>query len=160
MRRVDFHRGGIAIQLDEIDRKIIAELQADGRTSYVDLASTAGLSAAAVRPRVQRLIESGVVRVVGITDPTAMGYPVMAMLGIQVEGDTRSVANQLADLANVIYVVLTAGSFDLLVEVICTGTGDLVEVINDRIKVIPGVLRVESFMYLETHTHRFGWSVR
>ncbi len=146
-----------SIELDPIDRSIIAELQRDGRMSYAELGPIVGLSAAAVRPRVQRLIESGLVRVVGVTDPQAMGYPTMAMLGIQVDSDTRVVADQIADVPGVIYVVFSSGEFDLLVEVICVDPQDLLNVVNAHVKAIAGVRRVESFMYLGIHTHRFGW---
>lgn len=149
-----------SIELDDTDKAIISELQADGRISYAELAPRIGLSAAATRQRVQRILDAGVVRVVGVTDPTEVGYPTMAMLGVRVEGDARAVADEVAAIDGVIYVVFSSGSFDLLVEVIAAGTGDLLDVINDRVRAVPGVRQVESFLYLGTHTHRFGWEVR
>jgi Lrp/AsnC family transcriptional regulator, regulator for asnA, asnC and gidA len=152
------HRTTVA--LDETDKAIIAELQRDGRIAYADLAPRIGLSPAATRQRVQRLLDAGVVNVVGVTDPLALGYPVMAMLGIQVDGDVVRIADAVAAIEGVIYVVLSAGSFDLLVEVIAEETGSLLGVINDQLKAIDGVRRVESFLYFGIHTHRFGWGVR
>ena len=152
------HRTTVA--LDETDKAIIAELQRDGRIAYADLAPRIGLSPAATRQRVQRLLDAGVVNVVGVTDPLALGYPVMAMLGIQVDGDVVRIADAVAAIDGVIYVVLSSGSFDLLVEVIAEETGSLLGVINDRLKAIDGVRRVESFLYFGIHTHRFGWGVR
>jgi len=152
------HRTTVA--LDETDKAIIAELQRDGRIAYVDLAPRIGLSPAATRQRVQRLLDAGVVNVVGVTDPLALGYPVMAMLGIQVDGDVVRIADAVAAIDGVIYVVLSSGSFDLLVEVIAEETGSLLGVINDQLKAIDGVRRVESFLYFGIHTHRFGWGVR
>ncbi len=148
------------IPLDDIDKKIIDELQADGRIAYADLAPKVGLSPAATRQRVQRLLDNEVVNVVGVTDPLALGYPVMAMLGVQVDGDVVRIADEVAAIEGVIYVVLSSGSFDLLVEVIAEDTGALLGTINDRMKTIDGVRRVESFLYFGIHTHRFGWSPR
>ena len=115
----------IAVSLDDTDKAIIAELQADGRIAYSDLAPRIGLSPAATRQRVQRLLDAGVVNVVGVTDPLALGYPAMAMLGIQVDGDVVRIADAVAEIVGVIYVVLSSGSFDLLVEVIMEDTGTL-----------------------------------
>jgi Lrp/AsnC family transcriptional regulator, regulator for asnA, asnC and gidA len=153
-------RHRIAVSLDDTDKAIIAELQQDGRIAYADLAPRIGLSPAATRQRVQRLLDAGVVNVVGVTDPLALGYPAMAMLGIQVDGDVVRIADAVAEIEGVIYVVLSSGSFDLLVEVIMEDTGTLLGIINDRIKTIDGVRRVESFVYFGIHTHRFGWGVR
>ena len=105
-----------------IDR-LIEALQRDGRASYADLADLVTLSPAATRLRVQRLLDAGVVKVVGVTDPLALGYPVMAALGVRVERNVRDVADRIADIAGVIYVVFTSGSFDLLVEVAVRGLG-------------------------------------
>ena len=149
-----------AVPLDEIDKRVIDELQHDGRIAYADLAPKIGLSPAATRQRVQRLLDHGVVNVVGVTDPLALGYPVMAMLGVQVDGDVVRIADEVAAIEGVIYVVLSSGSFDILVEVIAEDTGSLLGTINDRLKTITGVRRVESFLYFGIHTHRFGWSVR
>ncbi len=149
-----------AVVLDEIDRKIITALQADGRTSYADLGPLVGLSAAAARQRVQRLIESRALQVVGVTDPMALGYPSMAMLGVSVDGDVVAIADRIAEIEGVIYVVLTSGRFDIMVEVLSEDAAGLLAMINDRIKAISGVRSVESHMYFGIHTHRFGWAPR
>lgn len=159
------HRGGSAMtdrptQLDETDRTLIGALQRDGRASYADLAELVGLSPAATRIRVQRLLDAGVVRVVGVTDPLALGYPVMAALGVRVERNVRQVADHIAAIDGVIYVVFTSGSFDLLVEVLCEDSAALLAVIDDKIRRITGVRSVESFTYFGIHTHRFVWGAR
>ena len=99
-------------------------------------------------------------KVVGVTDPLALGYPVMAALGVRVEHDVREVADRIADIAGVIYVVLTSGSFDLLVEVVCEDSARLLTVIDAEIRAIDGVRSVESFTYFGIHTHRFVWGAR
>jgi Lrp/AsnC family transcriptional regulator for asnA, asnC and gidA len=109
---------------------------------------------------VQRILDSGVVQVVGVTDPQALGFPVMAMLGVQVDGDIKQIADAIGAVENVIYLVMTAGSFDLIVEVICEDTAGLLDLINRQIRTVPGVRRVESFVEFGIHTHRFGWGVR
>ena len=146
--------------LDDIDRRLIESLQLDGRASYADLAELVSLSPAATRLRVQRLLDAGVVKIVGVTDPLALGYPVMAALGVRVERNVREVADRIADIAGVIYVVFTSGSFDLLVEVLCEDSARLLAVIDDDIRAIDGVRSVESFTYFGIHTHRFVWGAR
>jgi Lrp/AsnC family transcriptional regulator for asnA, asnC and gidA len=149
-----------AIPLDEVDRQLIGALQRDGRASYADLATLVGLSPAATRARVQRLLDARVVDVVGVTDPLALGYPVMAALGVRVDRDVRGVADRIADIAGVIYVVFTSGSFDLLVEVLCEDSARLLAVIDDEVRTIDGVRSVECFTYFGIHTHRFVWGTR
>jgi Lrp/AsnC family transcriptional regulator for asnA, asnC and gidA len=132
-------------RLDETDKQILRALQHDGRVSYAELGPAVGLSAPAARARVQRLIDTGVVRVVGVTDPIALGLPTMAMLGVRADGDIRATADAIAACEGVIYVVLTAG--------------ELLDLINDAIKSVPGVTHVETFTYFGIHTHRFVWDV-
>ncbi|NMD24132.1 MAG: Lrp/AsnC family transcriptional regulator [Actinobacteria bacterium] len=148
------------IPLDDIDRHLIDALQRDGRATYADLAELVGLSTAATRLRVQRLLDAGVVQVVGVTDPLALGYPVMAALGVRVERNVRAVADRIADIKGVIYVVFTSGSFDLLVEVLCEDSARLLQVIDDEIRSIDDVRTVESFTYFGIHTRRFVWGTR
>ncbi|WP_372463253.1 Lrp/AsnC family transcriptional regulator [Actinospica acidithermotolerans] len=145
--------------MDDTDKQILRALQHDGRVSYADLGPAVGLSAPAARARVQRLIDTGVVRVVGVTDPIALGLPTMAMLGVRAEGDIRAAADAISACEGVIYVVLTAGAFDLFVEVVCHTPAELLAVVNDRIKAVPGVTHVETFTYFGIHTHRFVWDV-
>ncbi len=147
------------VTIDAIDRAIIRHLQVDGRASYADLAAEVGLSAPAVRQRMQRLIETGLLQVVAVTDPLKLGLPVMAMVGIEVDGDIRAVADAVGAIDKVIYVVLTSGSFDLFAEVVCADMDQLFEVVNDRLKSIDGVKTTESFVYFDIHTHRFNWGV-
>lgn len=148
------------LSLDDLDRRLVEALQRDGRASYAELAELVGLSPAATRLRVQRLLDANVVQVVGVTDPLALGYPVMAALGVRVERNVREVADRIAAIAGVIYVVFTSGSFDLLVEVICEDSSRLLTVIDDEIRGIPDVRSVESFTYFGIHTHRFVWGTR
>ncbi len=143
--------------MDEIDRVLLRELQRDGRASYTALAEATGLSAPAIRQRVQRLRDEGVVQIVGVTDPMALGLPVMALIGVRVDSDVHEVADRISELSGVIYVVLTAGSFDLFAEVVCREPAELLSVLNDHVKRVPGVTRAEAFTYFGIHTHRFAW---
>jgi Lrp/AsnC family transcriptional regulator for asnA, asnC and gidA len=147
------------LDLDDTDKGIIRELQVDGRLSYADLAPRVGLSAPATRQRVQRLMDSRVLQVVAVTDPLALGLPVMALVGIAVAGDVRSVADAVSQVENVIYVVLTSGSFDLFAEVVCRDMDELFTIVNDHIKALDGVTTTESFVYFDIHTHRFTWDI-
>ncbi len=150
----------LPIEVDDVDKRIITELQRDGRISYADLAPIVGLSPAATRQRVQRILDSGIVKVVGVTDPQALGYPVMGMLGVRVAGDVHAIADAIAEVEGVIYIVFASGRFDLLVEMIAGDTMAMMSAVNDKIRAIDGVRQTENFLYFGTHTHRFAWSVR
>lgn len=145
--------------MDEIDRAILRELQADGRIAYADLGPKVGLSPSAARQRLQRLLDAKVVQVVGVTDPMRMGGQAMALLGVSVDGDARAVADALAAHPEVVYSVLTSGGFDLFVEVVCAGPRELLDFVNDVVRAAEGVERVQSFPYFGIHTHRFLWNV-
>jgi Lrp/AsnC family transcriptional regulator for asnA, asnC and gidA len=145
------------IVLDELDKRIIEQLQQDGRRPYTQIAPAVGLSEAAVRQRVQRLIDAGVMQIVGVTDPKMVGFGRQAMIGLSVEGDTRKIADALAALDEVVYVVLTAGSLDLLVEVVVEDDEHLLELLNDKIRSIDGVRDTQTFMYLRIHKETYAW---
>jgi Lrp/AsnC family transcriptional regulator, regulator for asnA, asnC and gidA len=147
-------------KLDATDEAIVAVLQEDGRRSYGEIGEAVGLSEAATRQRVNRLRESGAMRIVAVTDPVALGRGVVATIGLRVGGDTRVVATQLAAVETVEYVVITAGSFDLIVEVVCTDEAELLAVINDEIRSIDGVRETETFMHLHTEKNVFAWGRR
>lgn len=135
--------------LDAADHAIVEALRRDGRRPYGAIAEEVGLSEAAVRRRVQRLRERGVIRIVAVTDPASFGFRRQAMVGIRAEGDVRRVAASLRALAGVDRVVLCAGSFDVLVEVACENDKRLLHLLNDEIRSIPGVRSTETFVYLE-----------
>ncbi|MFJ3718263.1 Lrp/AsnC family transcriptional regulator [Streptomyces sp. NPDC090057] len=145
--------------MDETDRAILRELQTDGRIAYADLGPRVGLSASAARQRLQRLLDSRAVQVVGVTDPMAMGGQAMALLGVVVDGDPRTVADALAQRPEVVYSVLTAGGFDLFAEVVAPGPKDLLDFVNDVVRPVEGVREIQSFPYFGIHTHRFLWDV-
>ncbi len=145
------------VTIDELDKRIIEQLQQDGRRPYTQIGPAVGLSEAAVRQRVQRLIDAGVMQIVGVTDPKMVGFGRQAMIGLTVEGDTRSIADALAALDEVVYVVLTAGSLDLLVEVVVEDDEHLLELLNDKIRSIEGVRDTETFMYLRIHKETYAW---
>jgi len=146
--------------LDETSKAIIEELQEDGRRSYADIGKTVGLSEAAVRQRVQKLQESGIMQIVAVTDPLQLGFTRQAMVGLKVSGDTRTIAERLAQLPAVDYVVLTSGSFDLLAEVVCESDDDLIDLLNSDIRTIPGVQATETFVYLKLHKQHYNWGTR
>jgi Lrp/AsnC family transcriptional regulator for asnA, asnC and gidA len=147
-------------QLDEANRAIIEALQRDGRRPYGSIAEEVGLSEAAVRRRVQRLRETGVIQIVAVTDPLQLGFTRQAMVGVRVEGDVRQVAAKLAALSEVDYVVMCAGSFDLLVEVVCEDDDRLLHLLNDAIRSVPGVRGTETFLYLKLTKQTYAWGTR
>lgn len=152
--------GASAALLDGPNRAIIEALQRDGRQPYGAIAEEVGLSEAAVRRRVQRLRESGIMQIVAVTDPLQLGFTRQAMIGISVEGDVRRVADKLSSLPEVDYVVMCAGSFDLLVEIVCEDDERLLQVLNDSVRSIPGVRATETFLYLKLAKQTYTWGTR
>ncbi len=147
-------------QLDEVSKKIIEQLQVDGRRSYAEIGKAVGLSEAAVRQRVQKLTEAGVMQVVAVTDPMQLGFYRQAMIGIRASGDTRILADKLAAIPAVDYVVLTAGSFDILAEVVCEDDDELIALLNSQIRSLEGVNSTETFVYLKLHKQLYNWGTR
>jgi Lrp/AsnC family transcriptional regulator, regulator for asnA, asnC and gidA len=146
--------------LDEANRAIIEALQRDGRQPYGAIAQAVGLSEAAVRRRVQRLREAGIMQIVAVTDPLQLGFHRQAMIGLKVSGDTRVVADALAAMPAVDYVVLTAGTFDILAEVVCEDDDDLIALLNSDIRQLDGVQSTETFVYLKLHKQLYDWGTR
>ena len=146
--------------LDATSKRIIEQLQLDGRRSYAKIGQAVGLSEPAVRQRVQKLTDAGVTQIVAVTDPMRLGFERLAMIGIRVSGDTRIVAARLSEMPEVSYLVLTAGSFDIMIEVVCEDDSDLIEVLNGKIRAIDGVAETETFMYLEIKKQKYDWGTR
>lgn len=149
-----------ADELDDVSKTIIEQLQQDGRRSYATIGRAVGLSEAAVRQRVQKLLESGVMQIVAVTNPLELGFPRQAMVGIKVEGPLEPVAEQLEAYEEVDYVVIVAGAFDLLVEVVCESDEHLLDILSRRIRTIEGVAATETFMYLSLRKQTYSWGVR
>jgi Lrp/AsnC family transcriptional regulator for asnA, asnC and gidA len=159
-RRTATGRGPSEPLLDDVNKAIIEQLQQDGRRSYAAMAGAVGLSEAAVRQRVQRLLDSGIMQIVAVTDPLRVGFKREVMIGIRVSGDTREVADALAELPEVDYVVLTAGSFDIIIELVAEDDEHLLSLINDRIRALPRVRETETFVYLRLVKQTYTWGVR
>lgn len=148
------------VALDDVSKAIIEQLQQDGRRSYGSIGKAVGLSEAAVRQRVQRLLDSGVMQIVAVTDPMQVGFPREAMVGITVSGDIEQVAEHLEHLPEVNYLVICAGGFDILAEVLAEDDDHLLTVINNQIRSLPGVLRAEAFVYLKLRKQIYTWGTR
>jgi Lrp/AsnC family transcriptional regulator for asnA, asnC and gidA len=146
--------------LDAPNRAIIEALQRDGRQPYGAIAEAVGLSEAAVRRRVQRLRESGIMQIVAVTDPLQLGFTRQAMIGVSVEGDVRRVAEKLSAMHEVDYVVMCAGRFDILAEIVCEDDERLLHVLNDSVRSIPGVRATETFLYLKLAKQTYTWGTR
>jgi Lrp/AsnC family transcriptional regulator for asnA, asnC and gidA len=150
----------IPAALDDVSKGIIEQLQQDGRRSYAAIGKVVGLSEAAVRQRVQRLVDSGVMQVVAVTDPLELGFARQAMVGIRVSGPLEPVADALAELPEVDYVVITAGTYDVLAELVCESDDHLLSMISGKIRTIDGVVSTETFMYLQLRKQTYSWGVR
>nr|WP_152894260.1 Lrp/AsnC family transcriptional regulator [Streptomyces adustus] len=146
--------------LDAVSLAIIQQLQEDGRRPYAAIGKAVGLSEAAVRQRVQKLLDQGVMQIVAVTDPLTVGFRRQAMVGVNVEGDLDPVAEALTGMSEVEYVVMTAGSFDILAEIVCEDDDHLLDVINKRIRALPGVRSTESFVYLKLKKQTYMWGTR
>jgi Lrp/AsnC family transcriptional regulator for asnA, asnC and gidA len=147
------------VVLDEISKAIIERLQADGRQSYAAIGKAVGLSEAAVRQRVQRLQETGVMQIVAVTGPLTLGFRRQAMIGLRTDGDLEKIAEDLSAMEEIDYVVITAGSFDVLVEVVCEDDDHLLEILS-RIRRVPSVTSTETFVYLKLAKQTYSWGTR
>ncbi len=146
--------------LDQLNKALIEQLQQDGRRSYAALAKAVGLSEPAVRQRVQKLLDAGVMQIVAVTDPLMLGFARQAMIGIRADGDLRAIGGHLAALEEIDYVVICTGSFDLLVELVVSDDEQLLDILNDAIRAIPGVRDTEVFVYLKLVKQTYTWGTR
>jgi Lrp/AsnC family transcriptional regulator, regulator for asnA, asnC and gidA len=157
------HRGNgsgqVRVLLDDLSKEIIEQLQQDGRRSYAAIGKAVGLSEAAVRQRVQRLIDGGAMQIVAVTDPMSLGFRRQTMIGVRCSGDLERVADQLAAMDEIDYVVIIAGSFDLLIEVVCEDDDQLLEILS-RVRTIPSVTATETFVYLKLRKQTYSWGTR
>jgi Lrp/AsnC family transcriptional regulator for asnA, asnC and gidA len=147
------------IGLDDMSKQIVEQLQQDGRRSYAAIGKAVGLSEAAVRQRVQRLLDCGAMQIVAVTDPMTVGFRRQAMIGMRCGDDLERVADQLAGMDEIDYVVITAGSFDLLIEVVCEDDDQLLGILS-RVRSIPSVTTTETFVYLKLRKQTYSWGTR
>ena len=152
-------QGPTGVIADDISKQIIEQLQQDGRRSYAAIGKAVGLSEAAVRQRVQRLHDAGVMQIVAVTDPLTLGFRRQAMIAIKTDGDLEKVAGHLADMGEIDYVVITAGSFDVLAEVVCEDDDQLLEILG-RVRAVPSVTSTETFVYLKLRKQTYSWGTR
>jgi len=149
---------GKRIKIDETDRRIIAALKENGRTSFAQIAQELDVSPGMVRQRVQRLIEQGVMQIVAVTNPILMGFHTVALIGIKADGRRlREIAHHIAAFDEVIYLVLTTGTYDILVEVVCRDNAHLLEFLTDRLHTVEGVRDTETFVYLDIVKEVYTW---
>ena len=145
------------MDIDRTSQRIIAILQRDGRCPNTVIAREVGISESAVRARIQGLISSGVLQIIGLTDPGNMGFGVMALIGVQAGNDLNRIAELVSTWPETTYVVISAGSFDLLIELVCTDNNDLLRVV-ERIRAVDGVRSTESFIYISRHKLNYAWA--
>jgi Lrp/AsnC family transcriptional regulator for asnA, asnC and gidA len=147
--------------VSELDKRIIEHLQEDGRRPFTQIAADLGVSEAAVRARTNRLVDRGIIQVVGVTDPLKLGFQQQAMIGIRCEADRLlSVAAAVADFPEVSYVVVTAGTYDILIETVCEDNEGLLKFLADRLRTIDGVRETETFVYLRLIKQSYQWGTR
>jgi Lrp/AsnC family transcriptional regulator for asnA, asnC and gidA len=149
-----------ATTLDDASKAIIEQLQQDGRRPYATIGKAVGLSEAAVRQRVQKLHDTGVMQIVAVTDPAQVGFTRSAMIGITVEGDVDEVALKIGALPEVAYMVVVAGKYDILAECVTEDDEHLLYVVNRQIRTLTGVTATETFMYLKLHKQTYTWGTR
>ncbi|MFE4460529.1 Lrp/AsnC family transcriptional regulator [Nocardia tengchongensis] len=149
-----------APHLDDISKRIITELQEDGRRAYSTIGKVVGLSEAAVRQRVQKLADAGVIQIVAVTDPLQVGLFRQAMLAITVDGAVQPVADALALIDEINYVVICAGRYDILCEAVCPDDEALLDLVSNRIRALAGVRHAEIMVYLKLRKQTYKWGTR
>jgi Lrp/AsnC family transcriptional regulator for asnA, asnC and gidA len=154
-------RGAVSLprNLDAVDRGIIEALQRNGRESFRRIAAEVGVSEATIRARYGRLCDDNILQVTGITNPLGLGFDAQAMVGIRTAGAPEPVANEIATWEEAGYVVITAGQFDILVELLCADRRELLDLTN-RVRSLEGVASTESFLYLELRKQIYDWGAR
>jgi Lrp/AsnC family transcriptional regulator for asnA, asnC and gidA len=136
--------------LDEIDRKIITALRSDGRTAFTQIAQELNVSPGMIRMRYNRLVESGTLKVMAITNPINLGYQAMALIGIRCDGSQlMAIADKITALDEVVYVVVTNGRFDIILEVLCHNQSELLKFLTEKLYRIEGVRESETFINLK-----------
>ena len=145
------------MKLDEYDRAILRELQVDGRMPVANLARAVGLSETGTRNRLQKMLQSGAFRIVAVGEPHLLGIDVEAMLGVVLKGDPRVAAKAFCEIPAVMNVMISAGRFQLMVEVICKNNYELEQLLTDQIRPIEGVEQLEIFIYLECAKDSYNW---
>jgi Lrp/AsnC family transcriptional regulator for asnA, asnC and gidA len=147
--------------VSELDKRIIEHLQQDGRRAYTRIAADLGVSEAAIRARTNRLMERGILQVVGVTDPLKLGFHQQAMIGVRCQADRlMEVAEAVAAFPEVSYLVVTAGSYDILIEVVCENNDALLQFLTDRLRRVEGVRETETFVYLRMVKQTYAWGTR
>jgi Lrp/AsnC family transcriptional regulator, regulator for asnA, asnC and gidA len=147
------------MRVDGTSRRIIEILQRDGRCPNTVIARAVGISEASVRSRINALTAAGILQIVGLTDPGNMGFGVMAMIAVQANTDLHRIADIVSSWRETTYVVISAGSFDLLVEVVCADNRHLLDLVQ-RLRDVDGINSSETFMYLDLHKQTFSWGTR
>ena len=145
--------------IDGLDQGIIEALQANGRESFRAIAARLGVSEATIRARYARLCAEDILQVVGVTNPLGIGFEGMAMVGVRTTGAPEPVADEIASWIEADYVVVTAGQYDLVVEVVATDRRELLEVTN-RMRALDGVVSTETFLYLQMVKQLYDWGTR
>ena len=158
--RAEAPRGPVAParRVDELDRGIIEALQENGRESFRRIATSLGVSEATIRARYARLTGEGVLQVVAVTNPLGLGFE-QALVGIKTSGPPETVADELARWRAADYVVVTAGQFDIVVEVVAADRRELLDLTN-KIRALEGVVTTEIFFYLEMWKQLYDWGTR
>ncbi len=156
-----FQRGAVTrpASIDRLDRQLIEALQANGREPFRQIAGQLGVSEATIRNRYARLCRANVLQVTGVTNPLGLGFEAQAMIGIKTNGPVELVADEVATWRESSYVVIAAGQYDILVELVCTDRHHLLDIIN-RIRALDSVVSTESFMYLELWKQLYDWGAQ
>jgi Lrp/AsnC family transcriptional regulator for asnA, asnC and gidA len=156
--RSDHNRGAVgpARGLDRVDQSIIEALQKNGRESFRRIASDIGVSEATVRARYARLCDDDILQVTGVTNPLGLGFEAQAMVGIRTTGAPEPVADEIAKWSEAGYVVVTAGQYDILVELVCADRRQLLGLTN-KIRALEDVASTESFLYLALWKQLYDW---
>jgi Lrp/AsnC family transcriptional regulator, regulator for asnA, asnC and gidA len=145
--------------IDPVDRAIIEALQQNGRESFRRIGRDIGVSEATIRSRYARLVDDNILQVTAVTNPLGLGFEAMAMVGVRTAGAPEPIADEISRWDEAEYVVVTAGQFDILVELVCADRRQLLDVTN-RMRALDGVVSTESFLYLEMWKQLYDWGTR
>ena len=143
--------------MDEIDYKILAILQKDGRKTYTEIARIAGVSPNTARNRISKLLKKQVIQIVGMIDPAQLGFDAPALIGVDVNpAQLEEAAITISSFPEVSYLIMVSGEYDLFVEVLCKDREHLAEFLSEKLWHVPGIQKTQTFLTLRTYKIAYG----
>ena len=151
---------GHAPPLDATDREIIRALQGNGRTSNTEIGRALGLTETTIRKRIARLLDEGLVNIVAVPTPLAVGMTTSAIIGVSVQlGNLDRVSQELSRCPEVRYLGLSTGRYDIILEAFFSDSEHLLSFVSDKLGALSEVSSVETSIILRVDKFSYEWEL-